>query len=64
MVMSNQPWTEIEDPYFRDILVFLRPSLDPSKLLKRKAIKEMVNAEAKSARAKLRTHLKVSYHTP
>lgn len=60
MVMSNQPWTEIEDPYFQDILTFLRPSLNPTKLLKQKAIREMVNSEAKSARVSLRLYLKVS----
>jgi hypothetical protein len=59
IVVSNQPFTEVEVPEFRDLLAFLKPVVG-DRMVKGDQMREKIMDHAEKARKRLRELLKVS----
>lgn len=58
MVISNQPFSEIENDEFLDLITYLRPAIE-GKVVKADAIKNRIDHKAHEHRGKLAAYLKV-----
>ena len=58
MVISNQPFTEVECPEFREMIAFLKPFVG-EKMVKADQLKNLAMEFAVGARKRLKKYLKV-----